>query len=94
MSDVSEKDLIRHKSLVKPALIIPRMALTLDCGNCGSRHFAIRVLPQSGRGKIVGIQCTECKNIFRIDSNAWIEGTGEQNLNPPKVQTGEKTNGQ
>ena len=85
-------DLIHHKPVNKPSLIIPRMAFTLDCGNCGNRHYAIKVLAQHGRGKIVGLQCVKCKNILRVDKNAWIEGTGEQNLNPPKLITGAKPN--
>ena len=77
----------------KPSLIITKLALTLDCGNCGCRHYAVKVLTQDNRGKIVGLQCVKCKNILRVDSNAWIEGEGVQNLNPPKLITGVKPNG-
>lgn len=86
-------ELIHHKPINKPSLIIPRVALTLDCGDCGSRHFAIKVLPQHGRAKLVGLQCIKCKKIRRVDNNAWIEGTGVQNLNPPKLITEGKSNG-
>jgi len=79
--------------LNKPSLVIPVGLLTLDCGNCGGRHYAIKILPQRARGKIVGIQCVGCKKIHRVDSGAWIEGTGVQNLNPPKLITGVKPDG-
>jgi len=77
----------RIKKLSKPNLIIPKLALTLDCGNCGGRHYAVKVLPQDNRGKIIGLQCVKCENILRVDNRGWIEGEGVQNLNPVKLIT-------
>ena len=76
----------------KPNLIIAKLSLTLDCGKCGGRHYAVKVLTQGNRGKIIGLQCVKCENILRIDNRGWIEGEGVQNLNPPKLITGVPTN--
>jgi len=89
---MANPQLQKPQQVSKPSLIIQKFALTLDCGNCGSRHFAIKVLPQNGRGKIVGLQCIKCEKIFRVDSQAWIEGAGVANLNPSKLITGVKPN--
>lgn len=84
---------VSNNRISKPSLIIQKLALTLDCANCGGRHYAVKVLTQNDRGKIVGLQCVKCKNILRVDNHAWIEGEGVQNLNPPKLLTGVPVNG-
>jgi len=76
----------------KPALFIPLTGFTMDCGNCQCRHFAVKVLPQLGRGKIVGLQCIKCEKVFRVDSQAWIEGDGKINDNPLKLPAGVNPN--
>jgi len=72
--------------LAKPQLIIPINMFTVDCGKCGGRLYEVKILPQSGRGKIMAIRCIKCKNTLKVDNKGWIEGTGETKFESQQQQ--------
>ncbi len=75
-------------------VIIPLALLTVNCGNCGSFDYRLRVAPQNGRAKLVRIECFECGNILIVDDKGFLEGKGKSSFSPLlQITPGVKRNG-
>lgn len=56
----------------------PQMgSLQLDCGKCGNRQFDVFVEPREDDARIVGIVCTECRDVFRVDLGGFLDAKGK-----------------
>ena len=51
-------------------------SMQLDCGQCGNRHFEVYVEPKEDDARVVGLVCQECRNVWRIDMAAFLDGKG------------------
>ncbi len=88
---------------IKPAnpmtdIIIPMALLTVDCGNCGSFDYRLRVAPQhvngSVRAKLTQIECSGCGTVLVLTNTGHIEGKGKSKFSPLLRPTpGVKRNG-
>lgn len=74
----------RTKKFINPMLdvVIPLALLTVDCGNCGSFDYRLRVAPQKDRAKLVRIECTGCGTCLIVDSDGFLEGKGHSKFSP------------
>ncbi len=67
-------------------VIVPMALLTVDCGNCGSFDYRLRVAPQKIRGemaaKLTRIECAGCGTILVLTKSGHIEGKGESSFSP------------
>ena len=52
-------------------------SMQLDCGQCGCRHFEVYVEPRADDARVVGIVCQECRNVWRVDLAAFLDGKGK-----------------
>ena len=51
-------------------------SMPLECGQCQNRAFNAYVEPRESDARVVGLICVECKNVFRLDLGAFLDGNG------------------
>ena len=52
-------------------------SIQLECAKCGNRQYDVYVEPKEDDARVVGLVCAECRDVWRLDLAAFLDGKGK-----------------